>query len=256
MLNILYEDEDIVVINKPGGIAVHPAQHNSGEETLVAEILKRWPEIKDVGDPSAGGLRPGIAHRLDKETSGVLVVAKNRSAFEYLKKQFQERRVAKTYIALVIGKMPGSKGEVRLAIRRSRKFGKFTAYPLKPFSNSRELGYKKKITKLREAITKWRTLAEYQTAAGEILTLLEIIPETGRTHQIRVHLAAIGHPVVGDALYGGKAAKKYRAELSRHFLHASSLELNLPSASRAKFEADLPDDLAAFLQNLTQVQNE
>jgi 23S rRNA pseudouridine1911/1915/1917 synthase len=253
MLNILYEDKDIVVLNKPAGIAVHPAQHTPDEQALTTEILERWPEIKNVGDSPTGELRPGIVHRLDKETSGVLVVAKNQTAFEYLKKQFQERHVIKTYTALVIGKISGREGEVRLAIGRSRKFGKFTACPIKPFSNSRELGYKKKVTKLREAITKWRTLAKYQTAAGEILTLLEIIPETGRTHQIRVHLAAIGHPVVSDALYGGKAAKKYRNSLGRHFLHASSLELNLPSASRAKFEADLSDDLATFLQNLTKL---
>ncbi|MBI1975223.1 MAG: RluA family pseudouridine synthase [Parcubacteria group bacterium] len=271
MLSILYEDSDAVVLNKPAGISVHPAQHNPTERTLITEILGRWPEIRGVGDPSASSglrpsidsgqetLRPGIVHRLDKETSGVLIVAKNQRAFEFLKKLFQTRQVKKTYLALVVGKMsaslsslelgrsgptdgPTREGEIRFPIGRSKKFGKFAA-----ITASRKA---KNESKTREAFTKWKLVKEYQGPSGEPLSLLELTPETGRTHQIRVHLAASGHPVVGDNLYGGKAAKKYREALGRHFLHAYSLELVLPSSGRIKIEAELPRELLKFLERI------
>jgi 23S rRNA pseudouridine1911/1915/1917 synthase len=237
MLSVLYEDKDVVILNKPAGITVHPSAPNPFEETLVSEILKRWPEIKNVGEDP---LRPGIVHRLDKETSGILVVAKNQRAFEYLKKQFQERKVAKTYLTLVVGKMPRPKGEIQFAIGRSKKFGKFAVRNI-PRSD---------LPKSRAATTHWKVMEEYRGPNGEILTLLEIKPETGRTHQIRVHLAAIGHPVVGDKLYGRKAAKKYRELLGRQFLHASSIEFVLPAGGRIKIEADLPQELEDFLSKL------
>lgn len=237
MLSILYEDADIAVLNKPAGIAVHPSSQNRWEKTLAAEIVARWPETKNVGEDP---LRPGIVHRLDKETSGVFLVAKHQRAFEILKAQFQAHRVGKTYIALVVGSMPTAEGTISRPIGRSRKFGKFTT--------------KIPAGKVREAVTRWRKLDEYADAAGNALTLVEIRPETGRTHQIRVHLAAIGHPIVGDALYGGKAAKRYREALGRHFLHASILECELPSGSRIKIETDLPKELAQFLSGLATVE--
>jgi len=243
MLEILYEDDEVAVVNKPAGIAVHPPAHNLEERALVSDLIARWPEIGNVGD---NPLRPGIVHRLDKETSGILVVAKNQKAFEYLKKQFQERKVAKTYIALVIGKMPRRDGEIRFAIGRSKKFGKFAARHMPPARI--QSGQNNKPT--REALTRWKVVKEYRGAEGEALALLEIKPETGRTHQIRVHLAAIGHPVVGDKLYGGKSAKKYRELLGRQFLHASSIEFVLPSGGRIKIEADLPQELEDFLSKL------
>lgn len=240
MLNVIYEDVDVAVLNKPAGVSVHPAPHAPGELALTTEILARWPETKGVGDLSTGSgqenLRPGIVHRLDKETSGALIVAKNQRAFEHLKKQFQSQSVIKTYIALVIGKMQDREGEVRLAIRRSRKFGKFTTRGSKGT--------------VREAVTRWKKINEYKDAGGNALTLLELKPETGRTHQIRVHLAAIGHPVAGDSLYGNKAAKVYRKALGRHFLHAVCLELTLPSGSRIRAEAELPGELKDFLNGL------
>lgn len=242
-LEIIYEDKDIAVMNKPAGIAVHPAPHNPEEKTLVPDILERWPEIKDVGEDA---LRPGIVHRLDKETSGVLVVAKNQSAFEHLKEQFQSRAVKKTYLALVIGRMPQKEGEISYAIGRSKKFGKFAVH------NTRKSDFRGKadFPKLREAITRWRVLEDYEDENGNPLTLLEIKPATGRTHQIRVHLASIGHPVAGDNLYGGKPAKKYRDVLERQFLHASTIELTLPKGGKLRVEAELPDGLSEFLRAL------
>lgn len=239
MLNILYEDKDVAVLNKPAGISVHPAAHSPNEPALTKEILERWPEVKNVGDDPT--LRPGIVHRLDKETSGVLVIAKNQTAFEFLKKQFQEREVEKTYLALVMGKMREKQGEIALPIGRSRKFGKFTTRVAR--MKNEEL----RIKKIREAKTKWRIAKEFKD-----FTLLEVKPETGRTHQIRVHLAAIGHPVAGDPLYGGKTNRSYREKLPRMFLHAESLKLKLPSGRVLLAEADLPSDLEEFLKSLAR----
>lgn len=233
-MNIVYEDGDVAVLNKPAGIAVHPAPHAAGERTLSDDILARWPEIKGVGeDPS----RPGIVHRLDKETSGIVVIAKTQVAYEFLKRQFQERKVKKTYLALVAGDMKERAGTISLPIGRSKKFGKFTT----------------KISrgKIREAVTRWKVIRRYCDREGNSLTLLEVAPETGRTHQIRVHLAAIGRPVAGDTLYGGETAKRYREALGRHFLHAASLECELPTRGRLKVEADLSTELAEFLAALT-----
>jgi 23S rRNA pseudouridine1911/1915/1917 synthase len=239
MLAVVYEDADIAVLNKPAGIPVHPAPQEN-VTTLADEIIVRWPEIKTVGEPrgrQAGVLlRPGIVHRLDKETSGVLVIAKNQRAYELLTRQFSERKVKKTYLALVVGEMPGREGTISLPIGRSRKFGKFTTKV--PRGN------------VREALTFWKKLGEYKDRNGRILTLLEVRPETGRTHQIRVHLAAIGHPVAGDRLYGGKIAHAYRDTLGRHFLHAASLELTLPSGGRMRVEAELPRELQDYLNGL------
>lgn len=235
MLDILYEDRDVAVLNKPAGIAVHPSAHHPQAHTLVAELLRRWPQIQDVGDDPA--VRPGIVHRLDKDTSGVLVVAKHPRAFAHLKGEFQSHRVGKTYIALVLGRMPAKEGTIAKPIGRSRAFGKLTTRSPRGT--------------VREAITRWRKLKEYRDARGTIFTLLEVKPETGRTHQIRVHLAAIGHPVIGDALYGGSSAKAYRQALGRQFLHASAIAFELPSGGRLSVEAELPAELRDFLAGLT-----
>lgn len=266
MLNLIYEDKDVLLINKQARISMHPSPHDPGELTLVTQILEQWPEIRGVGEDA---LRPGIVHRLDKETSGALVVAKNQRAFEHLKAQFQSQSVIKTYIALVLGKMSSREGKEHSTIGRSRKFGKFTTRVSRGTA--------------REAVTRWRVIREYKTqpigfsprleatnereravvakdigkqklrGSSSFLTLLDVTPETGRTHQIRVHLAEKGHPVIGDALYGGKVAKAYRQALGRHFLHAFSIEFILPSGGRAKFEADLPEELTCFLEGLSVV---
>lgn len=239
-LEIIYEDGDVVVLNKPAGVAVHPSLHNPEEKTLVSEILERWPEVKNVGEDP---LRPGIVHRLDKETSGALVVAKTQKAFTFLKQEFKAGNVKKTYVALVLGRMTNPKGEIALSIGRSRKLGRFTTkFPR---------------AKIRNAVTRWRVLKEYHEPSGEILTFLELIPQTGRTHQIRVHLAAIGHPVAGDYLYGGRAARAWRDRLDeRQFLHASGLEFLLPSGKRLRVESELDSALSKVLAGLNPIEVE
>ena len=236
MPTIIYEDDNILAINKPANLLVHPTQAgifnfqfpiskqipnskfqipNSDEKTLIDWLLKKYPEIKKVGDEPT--LRPGIVHRLDKETSGVLIVAKNQKTFEFLKKQFQERKVKKAYIALVKGKIQKPKGKIDTPIKR--------------------------FTKTREAETEYEVIKRF-----EGYTLLRVSPKTGRTHQIRIHLKSIGHPVVCDKLYTKKPHCPFG--LKRHFLHASSLELTLPDNARIKIDANMPEDLQQALKSL------
>jgi len=216
-IKIIYEDKDILAINKPTGLVVH------GENSLVDWLIKKYPEIKGVGeDPE----RPGIVHRLDKDTSGVLLIAKNQKSFEYLKEQFQNRKIKKKYIVLVCGKLKVESGVIDLPIGRSKT-------PLKRLASEKARG------KLREAITEYKVIKKFDN-----YTLVEAFPKTGRTHQIRVHFKAIGHPVAGDKLYGRQN------NLNRQFLHANSLEFNLLNGARIKLEADLPEDLKNFLNML------
>ncbi|MCX6731607.1 MAG: RluA family pseudouridine synthase [Candidatus Parcubacteria bacterium] len=226
-IKIIYEDEDILAVNKPAGLLVHSLNlksQKSNLKSLVDWILKKYPEIKNVGEDAA---RPGIVHRLDRDTSGVLLVAKNQKSFEYLKKQFIDRKVKKNYLVLVNGNIKNNTGIIDLPIGRSRT-------PLKRLASEKARG------KLREAITEYKILKRFDK-----YTLVEVFPKTGRTHQIRVHFKAIGHPVVGDKLYG-----KPDENLNRQFLHANSLEFNLQNGTRIKIEADLPDDLKNFLNML------
>lgn len=229
IVSIIYEDEDILAVNKPAGLLVH------GPDSLVDWLVKNYPQIKNVGDPSTGSgqdLRPGIVHRLDKDTSGILLVAKNQKAFEYLKKQFQERKIKKKYIALVEGEIKKDKGIIDLAIGKSKK------------DFRKKVAGGKMAGKTREAITEYKVVKRFPG-----YTFLEVFPKTGRTHQIRAHFKAIGHPVVCDKLYGPKKLI-CPFGLNRHFLHASSLEFKLPSGSVIKLEADLPEDLKNFLDML------
>ncbi len=266
---IIYEDKNVLVINKPAGLLVHPikisnlkSQISKVEETLVDWLIKKYPDIQNVGDPSppAGGsgqknLRPGIVHRLDKDTSGVMIVAKNQTSFEYLKSEFKNRKIKKTYMALVAGKinlMKGKIGVINLPIGRSR------SNPTKRLASLKARGT------LREAITEYKILESFDIGCqksptsdvrnGNYFTLVEAYPKTGRTHQVRVHFKAIGHPIACDKLYGSNrrqpAEQTCPAGLSRHFLHASSLELTLPDNSHVRLEADLPDDLEKVLEKL------
>lgn len=230
-VSIIYEDDDILAVNKPAGLLVH------GPDSLVDWLVKNYPEIKNVGDEPE--LRPGIVHRLDKDTSGILLVAKNQKAFEYLKSQFQNRKIKKRYIALVYGELKVESGIIDLAIGKSKK------------DFRKKIAGKKMIGKIREAITEYKVIKKFSN-----YTLLEVFPKTGRTHQIRAHLKAIGHPIVCDKLYGTKKTI-CPFGLDRQFLHASSLELNLPagkadlpSGARIKLEADLPEDLDRVLKEL------
>ena len=219
-LTVIYQDEDVIVVDKPPGLTVHPAPgHRSG--TLVNALLALAPELATLRDR----IRPGIVHRLDRDTSGLLVVARNERARDGLIRQLKQREVSKTYLALVQGVPQPPQGTIEAPIGRHPRNRKKMAV----------------VAGGREAETRYRLR---ETVGG--FALLEVEPVTGRTHQIRVHLAAIGHPVVGDAVYGK------RSELvGRQFLHAWRLALDLPSSGRrVEFESPLPADLRAALARL------
>ncbi|KKS43884.1 hypothetical protein A3B93_02170 [Candidatus Nomurabacteria bacterium RIFCSPHIGHO2_02_FULL_42_24] len=237
-IEILYEDEEVLVVNKPAGLLVHSTE-KSKEKTLVDFLLKKYPEIKKVGEDSS---RPGIVHRLDKDTSGVLVVAKNQRAFDFLKKQFQDHSVKKKYLALVWGELKRERGIINTPIGRSKND-----------SRKRRAGIGA-ASKLREALTEYKVLKRFTTppqgaslpdkegmGGGNFFTLLEIYPRTGRTHQIRVHLSSIGHPVVGDNLYA--THRSIPAGIKRLALHAVSIKFRNPSGKEIKVEAPIPSDL-------------
>ena len=219
-LQIIYEDDDLLVVDKPAGLAVHPAPGHPGH-TLVNAILAHYPHLTDISD----SLRPGIVHRLDKDTSGVMLVAKNRVAQANLSEQFKARSIVKSYLVLVRGKLSPAKGIIEAAIGRDPRHRQRMAV----------------VSRGREARTEYRVVRY----VGDY-SLLEIKPETGRTHQIRVHLAAIDFPVVGDATYGVKSP-----HLSRQFLHARKLGFRLPSTGEyVEFESELPEDLERVLREI------
>jgi len=224
----LYEDEDLLVINKPAGIIVHPTFNNVDNPSIASWFLQKYSFVSNVGEDQ---LRPGIVHRLDKETSGVLILAKNNLTFNYLKNLFKARKVKKEYITLVNGEIRKREGIINL-----------------PLTRSKESPIKRKITVKKDegriALTKYKVLRLYNG-----YTLLEVFPQTGRTHQIRVHLASIGFPVVGDKIYG-KAKKLNKLNLPRHFLHAQTIFFVLPSGKSIKIQAPLPEDLKKILQQL------
>jgi len=227
-LKIVYEDKDIVVINKQAGLLTHPTEKQS-THTLVNALIARYPEIAAVGEDP---LRPGIVHRLDKDTSGLLVTAKNQEAFIKIKDQFLRHSVAKKYLALVED-IPGKNaGVIEYDIRPSKqnRLKKVAVQRVEPMKKSR-----------RAARTEYKVL---KTINGRF-ALLEVRPLTGRTHQIRVHLSAIGHPVVGDKLYGSKTAAP------RQFLHAYYLKLTAPSGASLTLETELPKDLKSVLDTLS-----
>jgi 23S rRNA pseudouridine1911/1915/1917 synthase len=223
-LDILYENDDLLVVNKPAGMVVHPAAgHTTG--TLVHAALAHSPEMEGIG----GEKRPGVVHRLDKDTSGIILLAKNDAAHHWLQEQFRMRRVNKTYIALVDGKPSTPTGRIEAAIGRSPAQRKQMAVTTE--------------NKGREAISEYRVLENFPRH-----TLLEVHPITGRTHQIRLHLAFIGCPVAGDTVYG---RKKATITLQHHFLHAASLSILLPGQTEQhRFEAPLPPELMQALESL------
>lgn len=227
---VIYKDPNLLVLNKPAGLLTHPSGQKAEEPSVAGWLLKNYPEARSVGDDPV--TRPGIVHRLDKETSGALVVARNQETFDYLKSLFQKHLAQKTYLALVFGKLAAKEGVINKPIG------------IKSGSVKRSI-HSSKMSK--EAITEYRVV-KFLKLGGKEFTLLSVTPKTGRTHQIRVHLAAIGHPVMGDKLYGGKRSKL--AGLERQFLHAQSLEFTMPGGERMKFEADLPEDLKSFLKSV------
>lgn len=240
-ITVIYEDKNLLAINKPAGVLVHgikrpsfakatdgAARDRRREETLTDWLVGYYPEIEKVGDDPEN--RPGIVHRLDRETSGVLLIPKTQPYFEYLKNLFKRHEVKKTYLALVYGEVKEKGGVVKKPIGIKSGTVKRTVFGGK---------------KVQEAETRYKALEIFPG-----YSLLEVCPLTGRTHQIRVHLASIGYPIVGDKLYAPKKEKKAKLKISRLFLHANSVEFNLESGKRIKITADLPDELASFLGSL------
>jgi 23S rRNA pseudouridine1911/1915/1917 synthase len=223
-LDIIFENQDVIVVNKPAGMVVHPsAGHKTS--TLVHAALGHAPEITGVG----GKKRPGVVHRLDKETSGLILLAKNDSAHRWLQDQFRQRQVEKIYLALLDGHPPTPEGRVEAAIGRDPK--------------QRNLMAVVPDQKGREAASIYHTRQVFPRH-----TLVEVQPLTGRTHQIRLHMAFLGCPVVGDKIYGHKNPS---LPVKRHFLHASRLAIVLPGETKKRvFEAVLPDDLKQVLIEL------
>ena len=231
---IIYEDVDMLAVNKPAGLLVHAVNANDGP-TLVDWLLNKYPNLAGVGEPFLAqqheSPRAGIAHRLDRETSGIVLVAKNNKSFNYLKDLFQTHQIKKTYLALVHGVMKDDKGVIDAPIGRSKQD------PRRRLAGPQAKGL------LRPAVTEYQTLERFPG-----YSYVALFPKTGRTHQLRVHLQSIGRPVVGDGLYA--AGFNDQALISRQALHASALELPLPNGTRLKLEASLPADLAAALEHL------
>lgn len=225
-LSVIFENDDLLIIDKPAGMVVHPAAgHESG--TLVHAVLGYDPDLEGIG----GEKRPGLVHRLDKNTSGLIAIAKNERTHRWLVEQFKERRVEKTYLALVDGKPPTPTGRIEAPIGRDPRDRKKMAI-VKP-------------EKGRQAISEYKTLESFPQH-----TLLEFHPLTGRTHQIRLHCAFLGCPIAADTTYGHR---KPSLELNRHFLHAWRLKITLPGEQKPSlFEAPLPRELIQALERLRQ----
>ncbi len=242
-LQIIFEDQDCIVINKAPGMVVHPAAGNF-RGTLVNALLHHCSDLQSIG----GEYRPGIVHRLDKDTSGAMIIAKNDFAFHRLAQQFKNRTVEKEYVALVWGKLPCESGIIDRPIGRHRSDRKrmSSLYPL---------------AKVREAMTEWSVRQVYRIGNGDRgeswLSWLQIRPRTGRTHQIRVHLADLGYPVVGDRIYGPKRAGIDRSrnsgpyEFARQALHAHKIGFQHPRSGAAmRLIAPLAEDICALLREL------
>ncbi|MFA4999694.1 MAG: RluA family pseudouridine synthase [Parcubacteria group bacterium] len=229
---VIYESANYVVVNKPAGVLMHGVKVKGGgireELTFVDWAMGKYPEIKKVGDDPE--TRPGIVHRIDKETSGVVIIARNQKYFEYLKSLFDKKRMAKKYIALVYGEVKNDKGVIEKPIGIKSGTIKRTIHGGKMVKNAK---------------TEYKVIKRYDG-----YTLLEAYPKTGRTHQIRVHLASIGHPIVGDCLYGGKKEKRSPLEASRQFLHAAEIQFESKPGELVTFTAPLPDELTKVLKSI------
>jgi len=231
-IKIIYEDDSLLILDKPTGVTVNNSDTTENQETVQDFVAKSYSNFTNplLNDDSDFYKRAGIVHRIDKETSGILVVAKTKSAFENLQAQFKERKVDKTYIALVHGHVGLSEGEIAVPVGRlpwnRKKFGVLAGG--------------------KEAITKYRILENYKKP----FTLLELNPKTGRTHQIRVHLKYFNHPIFGDFLYAGrKTSRDDRKFLNRFFLHAAKIIFYHPTTGdRVTFESPVPIELKEALK--------
>ncbi len=229
-IRIIYEDGNILVVDKPAGLSVFK-EGNIADKTLIDYLIEKFPDIKNAGVLP----RYGIVHRLDKDTSGILLVAKTNQALFFLQKQFKNRTIQKKYLALVIGEIKNNEGIIETLIGRSPKDGKKQrAFLLgEPGSQGK-----------RQAITEHQILEKYKG-----YTFLEVVPKTGRKHQIRCHLAYIHHPIAGDKMYGFKNQPNPK-ELTRHFLHAAYLKIELLNGEIKEFRSELPKELKKILNNL------
>lgn len=239
-LNILYENDDLLVVEKPAGMVVHPAYGNTSG-TLVNALLSHDPQIANalIDENQYSKSRPGIVHRLDKDTSGVVIVAKNLKALSSLGKQIKNHTVKKIYYALVLG-WADEKGQISVAIKRDPKYRKIMAVA--------EDG--------KEAITKYTT-EKYFSYKNEKLSLVRCELVTGRTHQIRLHMKHIGHPIIGDQTYNSKKSLQISSSLNleRQFLHASEITFHNPSDNKIIFvKSELPNDLTNVLSDLEEVK--
>ena len=234
-ISIVYEDANLLVINKPAGLIVHPKNATDNQPSVCDWVQAHYPHLRDVGEPfSASGTplpRWGILHRLDKETSGLLLIAKNDDVFYFLKKQFRERTISKSYQALVYGQPKEPAGTIsfplgRIGLKRTTQI----------------VG--KKLIDSKESVTEYRTLKNF-----EKYTLLDVSPKTGRTHQIRVHLKSINCPIAGDSVYAPKGWQPPQG-LNRLFLHAYKLSFVTPDGKALTVECGLPDDLQKVLSVL------
>ena len=252
-VKIIFENDEVLVVDKPAGLVVHPARPAGGsdgktdESSLTDWVLDKYPEMKDVGEPAEYDgkviARPGVVHRLDRETSGVLVLAKTQESFENLKKQFQERETKKIYNAFVYGAVKNEEDTIDRPIGKSKSdFRKWSAQ-----RGARGV--------MREAVTEYKVLQK-----NKDFSYLEISPKTGRTHQIRVHFKAINYPVVCDKLYAPKLARRSFSGggrdcalgFERLALHAKSLTFSLLSGEKVTVEADLPEDFKKAMETLSK----
>ncbi len=229
-LEPLYEDFDLLVIDKPAGVVVFP-EGQTKKDTLSDYLIEKYPNLASVGKPP----RYGVVHRLDKDTSGILLVAKTDESLIFFQKQFINKTVEKKYVCLAVGSVKDNEGTIKTLIGRAKgdKRKQKVYLPNEPGSKGK-----------REAITKYKVLSRYTD-----YTLLEVKIETGRRHQIRCHLAYIHHPIAGDKMYGFKDSPLPK-ELTRQFLHASYLKIHLPNGETKEFESDLPKELKKVLQSL------
>jgi len=235
-VKVVYENDEFLVVDKPAGLIVHGAPHIKGP-TLADWLLKKYPAIKNVGENKA---RPGIMHRLDKDASGLMVIAKNNEAFRNLKKQFQARIVEKEYTALVYGTIAKETGKISFSIKRSAGGHRQAAVP-------EGYNFKEKFLELREAFSEFKVIKRFVN-----YTMLAVKIASGRKHQIRVHLFAYGYPLVGDNLYSTKKTREMnrKNKLSRIFLVASRLSFEDLSGKKRFFAVNLPPELEKFLAGI------
>ena len=243
-INIIYEDDDILVLDKPSGVIVNKADTTRGELTVQDWLEERWQTTNSQWQTADRETdfykRAGIVHRIDKETSGILLVAKNLSSFENLQAQFKDRKVEKAYVALVHGLVEPAEGEIAVTVGRlpwnRKRFGVLAGG--------------------KEAVTRYRAISNFKFLISknkeEELTLLELYPKTGRTHQIRVHLKYINHPIFGDEFYAGrKTARDDRKILQRFFLHAQKISFFHPrTGKRVEFKSEFPQELQTMLDSM------